>query len=170
MDPDLTIEITLDEGSWRAAFPGVEDVIRRAAEAAWHVAGRPGAAELSVVLADDAAVRELNRLHRGKDAATNVLAFPLGETPPLNETMATGAPWLLGDVVLALETVRREAARDGKTLAAHVAHLVIHGLLHLLGHDHETAAEAEAMEGIEVEVLRRLGHPDPYATVFDAAE
>lgn len=162
----LRVEIAVDDSDWETVLPGAADVVIAAAEAAWGLAGMPGVdAELSVLLTGDAAVQDLNRAHRGKDSPTNVLAFPLGETP-----VPGGAPWLLGDVVLALGTVRHEAVRDGKALDAHVAHLVVHGLLHLVGYDHEAAAQAEAMEAVEVEALRRLGRPNPYAAVSDAAE
>ena len=165
MPDDLAIEIMQSHAGWSAAVADVDALVERAAGAAWHLVERPEVpGELSLVLADDAAIRALNRAHRGKDAATNVLAFPIGAPS------GGGAPWLLGDIVLAFETVRREATRDGKSLEAHLTHLVVHGMLHLLGHDHETAAEAETMEAMEVEALRGLGFPDPYAPVVDAAE
>ena len=165
MSDTLAIEIDLAAPAWRAALPEVEAIVRRAAEIAWRMTDRsPGPAELSLMLTDDATVRELNRTHRGADRATNVLAFPLGDGP------VAAPPVLLGDVVLAFGTVRREAARDGKPLAAHVSHLVVHGLLHLLGYDHDTAVAAEAMEAIEKTVLDRLGYADPYDAAIDAAE
>jgi probable rRNA maturation factor len=101
-------------------------------------------------------VRALNRRWRGRDSATNVLSFPSGETG------AGGRAVLLGDVVLAYETVAREAAAQGKTLADHLAHLVAHGVLHLLGFDHAEDAEARRMESLERRVLARLGVADPY--------
>jgi len=114
---------------------------------------------LGILLTDDAEQRELNRTYRGKDASTNVLSFALtdSETPRAPE-----APVLLGDVVLAYETVAREAAAQAKPLEHHVQHLVVHGVLHLLGFDHEIETEAEMMEARETEILRRLGVPDPY--------
>jgi len=118
--------------------------------------GRVGA-EVSIVLADDALLHELNAKWRGIDKPTNVLAFPAegGETPP-------GAPRLLGDVVIAFETVAREAEAQGKLLAHHLRHLIVHGLLHLLGWDHEDPAEAERMEAFEVAILQHFDVPDPY--------
>jgi probable rRNA maturation factor len=115
------------------------------------------------MLTDDAEQRELNRTYRGIDAATNVLAFALSDFAggPASAAPA-GSPVLLGDVVLAFETVAREAAEQHKTLAGHLSHLVVHGVLHLLGFDHRNDAEAEAMEGLEVEILKILGVPDPY--------
>jgi probable rRNA maturation factor len=105
--------------------------------------------ELCLVLADNRLQRTLNRRFRGKDRSTNVLSFE-------------GAPDGLGDVVLALETVQAEADAQGKSLADHVAHLVVHGVLHLMGHDHLGAAEARRMERLEREILTGLGVGDPY--------
>jgi len=119
-----------------------------------------GPAELSVVLADDALVRQLNRDYRGKDKPTNVLSFALTEA---EEPEAEDAPTLLGDVVLAWETVAREAAEQGKPVSDHLSHRVVHGVLHLLGYDHEVDEDAEEMEGLEIEVLKTLGIADPYA-------
>jgi len=108
---------------------------------------------VTILLTDDAAVRELNVNFRGKDAATNVLSFP-APTNPENH---------LGDVALAFGVCAREAAEQGKPLAHHLQHLTVHGVLHLLGYDHMRDDEAEAMEGLERAVLAGLGVPDPYA-------
>jgi probable rRNA maturation factor len=115
--------------------------------------------EVTVVLGSDALVRRLNRTYRGKDAPTNVLSFPYQRPPGA----AADAGAYLGDVVLAAETVRREAAERGIEPRHHVQHLVVHGLLHLLGHDHDTDAAAEEMEGLETEVLATIGLADPHA-------
>jgi probable rRNA maturation factor len=151
----LKIDFVVDSELWRAQ-EGQEDVrpmLRRAlAQAAATLS--TGAAELAIVLTDDAAVRQLNHAWRGKDAATNVLSFP---TAP-----AGGEPRLLGDVVLAYETIAREARAERKPFAEHVAHLAVHGFLHLLGYDHERNADAETMEAAERDILHRLGIPDPY--------
>lgn len=140
--------------AWTAALPDIRARARRAARAATRGAGwRPGAAgaELSLVLADDAALRALNARWRQQDKPTNVLSFPAGDSV------------LLGDVVLAFETVRREASEQGKSLADHMSHLVVHGVLHLLGHDHERPRDADVMESLERQVLAGLGIADPYA-------
>ena len=131
-----------------------------AAEAAFAAAKprRTRRTEVSVVLADDALVRRLNRQWRRIDAATNVLSFP-----SLDQELPPKAPFLLGDVVLAYETVSREAQEQGKELADHLRHLVVHGILHLLGYDHEDPGQAEQMEALETQVLARLGVDDPYA-------
>jgi probable rRNA maturation factor len=112
---------------------------------------------LSVIFSDDAHVRTLNAGWRGRDKPTNVLSFPAfphgrrGEVPPM-----------LGDVVLAAETVAAEAASEGKRLTDHVTHLIVHGVLHLIGYDHETDAEAEEMEAMERRILAGLDISDPY--------
>lgn len=117
----------------------------------WVRAAHPGAAELTVRFVDAEEGRALNARYRGKDYATNVLTFPYAREPLLS-----------GDLVLCAPVVLREAAEQGKAAAAHFAHLVVHGMLHLQGHDHEKAAEARAMEQKEREILARLGYPDPY--------
>jgi len=113
--------------------------------------------ELAIVLTDDSAIRALNRDWRGKDEPTNVLSFPAQE-PGADRR----APRMLGDIVIAYETAAREAEVEGKPLVHHLAHLAVHGFLHLVGYDHEASEEADAMEGLEVAILARLGVPDPY--------
>ena len=114
------------------------------------------ASELSVVLADDDTIRALNRDYRHQDKPTNVLAFPAAQAA------AGSQPPILGDVILSYGVVSGEAAEQDKSLRAHVQHLVVHGLLHLLGYDHHTAEDAQAMEGLEVDILRQLNVADPY--------
>lgn len=134
--------------------------VERAVRAASRAGALPDAdRELSVALMDDAAVRDLNRTHRGQDRPTNVLSFPTaqirpGDVPPYPT---------LGDVVLARETCEREAQERGIALADHATHLLVHGILHLYGHDHETDADAARMEAIETAALGDLGIADPYA-------
>lgn len=159
----VEIEIDLADpcARWRKALPEIDKLCQKAALAALAVCGKTIAgakAELSLVLADDAALRELNREFRGQDKPTNVLSFPASEKPE------PGAPMvLLGDVVLAYETVAREARAQGKSLAEHTAHMVVHGVLHLLGFDHERGGgEAERMEALETQILAKLGIPNPY--------
>jgi probable rRNA maturation factor len=174
--PRLLLTILAKAGDW-STFTDREAAIRAAAEAlAAHprCEGAQGA-EACVVLADDAVVQSLNRSYRGKDAPTNVLSFPFqeppGGSPPDqdDEDSDDGGltiepePRELGDVVLALETVAREATEQGIAPVHHLQHLVVHGLLHLMGFDHETDAQAEVMEGLEVEILASLGVADPYA-------
>ncbi len=117
----------------------------------------------SLLFADDAEVRVLNREWRAKDKPTNVLSFPMLEREDLLALAGDGPPELLGDIALALETCAREAAEKGAALADHAAHLIVHGLLHLAGHDHETGPnEARAMELLEIKALALLGVADPY--------
>jgi probable rRNA maturation factor len=118
---------------------------------------------VSLVFADDAEIQTLNREWRGKDKPTNVLSFPMLARAELLDLAPEGPPELLGDIALALETCQREAAEKGIRLELHVAHLIVHGLLHLAGHDHETSPEdAAAMEALEIKALALLGIADPY--------
>jgi probable rRNA maturation factor len=162
-EPDTTaIDLAQPSPLWRRNLPEAARVAMTAARAALRGSGRApqGAAELAVVLGDDGLVRSLNKAWRGQDKATNVLSFGAGEEPRPN-----GAPLLLGDVVLAFETVAAEAAAQQKTLADHLAHLVVHGVLHLLGFDHGDAAAATRMEALETEILAGFGVADPYREV-----
>lgn len=138
-----------------------DDHIARWAEAAYRAGGPPGpgdpALTVRVVDADEAAV--LNRTYRGRDYAPNVLSFPMNT----HESFDTG---LLGDVVICAEVLEREAAEQSKTLEAHWAHLVIHGVLHCCGFEHDCAAGARRMESLETRILADFGFPDPY-TVHD---
>jgi probable rRNA maturation factor len=142
--------------SWRRAVPNVAAKVRRWAAAA--LGGSAGTGEITIVLAGDALVHRLNRTYRGKDRPTNVLSFPAGADP----AQALGTDLPLGDVVIALGTMRAEARAAGKTLADHLAHLVIHGVLHLLGHDHQRPAQARRMQQLEIRLLAKLGIADPY--------
>ena len=129
-----------------------------------HLAAAPVAAEVSVRFADDAEVRTLNMQYRGKDAATNVLSFPMVQ-PDLIDALSNSddGEVLLGDIVLAWETVAAEAATKGIAPPAHATHLIVHGLLHLLGYDHDDDARGAHMEGLETVALATLGLADPYA-------
>lgn len=156
-DPVVEIDIRIDGGGWhRAAYPA-EQAVRDAAAAALGGYELAPGTELSVLLTDDAAIAALNRRWRDKDGPTNVLSFP-GQSPAPGEASA-----LLGDVVIAFETLEAEAIAAAIPPADHLKHLVVHGVLHLLGLDHETAEDADEMEKCEVEILAGLGVPDPYA-------
>ena len=156
----LDIGLDVDADAWDASANWT-GVVRPAVEAALAAAGVAARERLSVgiVLADDDAVAELNGRFRRKPYATNVLSFPAAPLPGLPPDV----PRPLGDIVLAAGVVRREAAEKRLPLGHHVSHLVIHGLLHLLGHGHETEAEAEALAALEVAALKRLDIDDPYA-------
>jgi probable rRNA maturation factor len=155
----LDIDLTIEAGAWpsQAALDGL---VGKATVATFEELAEKytGHCELSVVFTDDAHIRELNAAWRGKDKPTNVLSFPA-----FPASSGGSLPPMLGDIVLSAETVSREAALEDKPLGNHISHLVIHGLLHLLGYDHETDAEAEVMEAAERAVLARLAIPDPYA-------
>ncbi|TPI36409.1 rRNA maturation RNase YbeY [Mesorhizobium sp. B3-1-6] len=153
----VDIDIFVEAGAWPAEAE-LTRLVDRAVAAAFAETGAGGASELSVVFSDDAHIRTLNAEWRGKDKPTNVLSFPAFSFPKGGKL-----PPMLGDIVLASGTVAREAALEDKPIEDHITHLVIHGLLHLLGHDHETDAEAEEMEAIERAALARLAIPDPYA-------
>lgn len=142
------VEVILAEPGWRRLLPRAEELARRAARAALREEGASGS--MTVLLADDRELKRLNGEHRGKDKPTNVLSFP------------GSAPGYLGDIALALGVVRREAKAAGKRPAVHFAHLVAHGTLHLLGHDHLTAGEARRMERAEARALHRLRLPNPW--------
>jgi probable rRNA maturation factor len=152
----LSIDLAVEAGGWPASYD-IEALARAATEAAVRASGAslPPHAEVSLLLTDDEGIRRLNARWRDKDSPTNVLSFPQGGQQ--------GRGPLLGDIVLGFETVRREAELGDKPLHHHIAHLIVHGTLHLLGHDHETDMEAEAMERLEADALRVLGIPDPYA-------
>jgi probable rRNA maturation factor len=131
--------------------------------AAAKAASTPGA-ELAIVLGNDSAIKALNRDWRGKNTATNVLSFPAAPTSPAakGRKSARRTPYI-GDIVIAYQTTAREAAAEGKPFSHHLAHLAIHGFLHLLGYDHENDRDAEKMERLERRILGRLAVPDPYA-------
>jgi probable rRNA maturation factor len=155
----ISIDILVEAGDWPQKR-ALRRLVEKAVEAALKEAGADtnAGSELSVVFSDDAHIRTLNSGWRGKDKPTNVLSFPAFPTK-LGEKL----PPMLGDVVLAAETVAREAELEGKPLDHHITHLVVHGVLHLLGHDHEDEREAETMEALERAALARLAIPDPYA-------
>jgi probable rRNA maturation factor len=170
------VDIVVDSALWRSRRNAKTLLQRAIAEAASAVSTSGG--EVAVLLTDDTAIRALNRNWRRKDAATNVLSFPMMEN--LSQSAGTGKqgtrtrsagtlsaktrskPCLLGDIVIAYETTEREARAERKPFAHHLAHLAVHGFLHLVGYDHAGDREAEAMEGLETAILARMGVPDPY--------
>lgn len=178
-DPDSTslhVDVSVLDAAWRELLPGLPSPdddraqapgagggVARAAAAAFEAAapesllGRP--VEVSLAFGDDAHIQNLNRDYRGFDKPTNVLSFAAFDG---GDPLPAGHPVLLGDVILARETVRQEAALQHKEVSAHVSHLVVHGVLHLLGFDHETDEEADDMEGLEVAILATLGIDNPY--------
>jgi probable rRNA maturation factor len=152
----LEIDIRVEAEAWRE-LGDLDNLARRAIEIAWEASGEPPRddAEVSIVLCDDAFIADLNARWRGIAKPTNVLSFPVDD--------AHDQP-ALGDIVIAHETVAREASEEGKTTRDHLAHMIVHGFLHLLGFDHEDDADADAMEAVEILALARLGVASPYGS------
>ena len=180
-DPAIAVEI--EDEAWTRALPEAAAVAEKAAEAVLNYLARPGGGrdpgldrshsagkdwaaasagtsglEVTILLTDDEAVRDLNARFRGKDGSTNVLSFPAPDFARPH----------LGDLALAYGVCAQEASAQGKTLADHLSHLTVHGVLHLLGYDHEAEEEAEQMEAMERRILEQLGVRDPYAHEADA--
>lgn len=159
----LDLAVTVEDDRWREVLgDDPEGLVAPFVLAALEAGDAPeGEVEVGIAFSDDERVRILNRDYRGKDRPTNVLSFALteGEEMPA----PTGGPVMLGDLVLARETVLREAGEQGKAPRDHTVHLIVHGVLHLLGYDHLTDADALLMERTEATVLARFGLADPYA-------
>jgi probable rRNA maturation factor len=145
------ITLLVDDPGWRKAR-GLDARLRRAAGAALRAAGLSAKSGLTVLLSSDKKLKKLNRDFRGRDKPTNVLSFPA----------ATNQQRYYGDIAIAYGVTRREAAAAGKRFADHASHLVVHGVLHLAGYDHEKTRDAEIMEPLEVKILKRLGIENPY--------
>ena len=159
----VTVDIVIEAGAWPPQA-ALAEIAKGAVEAAVSVAGiadrigpsaSVGDSEVSIVFTDDAAIRVLNKRWRDKDEATNVLSF--AQDGPGRQA------GMLGDIVLAQETVAREATLEGKLLNHHIAHMIVHGFLHLLGYDHQNDKDAQTMEDLERKALKLIGIADPYA-------
>lgn len=162
----VAVDIRIAAEGWRKALPNAATSLRRAVRAALKTE-LPAQTEtaLSILLTDDAEMRKLNAGWRAKDKPTNVLSFPAEAAFDPRHP-----PAYLGDIALGLATCKREAAGQGKAFGDHVAHLAVHGVLHLIGYDHMTDEEANAMEPREVEILGGLGIADPYAAPLRRAK
>jgi probable rRNA maturation factor len=164
--PRLSIAVSTVDPSWSTISPDAAKLLRRSARRAFAAAGAAGwrgskvGHEVSFMLTDDKSMRKLNRSYRGKDKPTNVLSFASldGAKPK------TSVPWLLGDIVLAAGVIAREARQQAKELDHHLSHMAVHGMLHLMGYDHEDDADAEIMEALEIEALAGMGIANPYET------
>ena len=170
----MEIDILIEAGDWSETT--LETLATRAFDTALDELGlEPDVFAVSLLAADDARIAALNGEFRGKPSPTNVLSWPSeeraaaspGEMPHLPRPVIPGPPTELGDIALGYETCAREAAETDRPLEHHLSHLLVHGLLHLLGFDHETDEDADLMEGLETRVLARLGVPDPYCTERD---
>lgn len=160
----VKVDLRVDCKAWKDALPDVKKTVEKAVRAAWK-AGNTGNfalpvknAEVSVMLTNDDAVHALNREYRGVDRPTNVLSFAAldDEDEPIVD------PMLLGDIVVAFETTEREAAEQNKSPEEHFFHLIVHGVLHLIGYDHVEDADAEVMEALETKIMIENGMDDPY--------
>jgi probable rRNA maturation factor len=149
--PKLEVSFVLQSKEWRKHLPKIRTLSRAVLSSVLaHEQLASGTYAVSVVFADDAFVKDLNHTYRGKNKPTNILSFESDEEG------------YLGDMILAFETILREAEEQGKTFSHHLTHLLVHGLLHLLGHDHEEDAAAEVMENKEIAILKGMGIKNPY--------
>lgn len=151
--PAASVDIDVQSPLW-AEQPAAEQTVRDAIAAAAALSTSGG--EVSILLTDDSAVRVLNRDWRGIDKPTNVLSFPA----PKN--LSQGGAAILGDIVIAYETLKRESDDEDREFLHHLTHLTVHGYLHLLGYDHQTGAEAAAMEALESRIMTHMQLPDPW--------
>jgi probable rRNA maturation factor len=146
---ELSIDVLLESPHWQKV-PNAAAAVRKAINAAADEISSPGG-EVAVLLTDDDAIRKLNKQWRKIDKPTNVLSFPSSQGTAI-----------LGDIVIAYETLMRESRDEGREFTHHLSHLAVHGFLHLMGYDHQSDSDAEAMETLESEILARLRMPDPY--------
>lgn len=159
----LALDFAIEDDRWPDTAPWYRERALRAAELTLLFAGvEPRDCEISVLLCDDARIAELNADFRGKPAPTNVLSWPSEAVSPA-EAPVKAEDGFLGDIAIARETVEKEALEQQISVEDHVTHLIAHGILHLLGYDHETEADAEVMEGLERKALAAMGIADPYA-------
>lgn len=161
----LEIELSVEDRRFADAIPELPAFVRQVLETALAEADARAhiPPEVGVRLVDDPTIRALNARFRGHDRPTDVLSFPTLEPAAVAAALAADHPVPLGDIVVSYDTVARDAAGLGRPFADHLAHILVHGLLHLLGHDHEEDEEAARMESLERRILARLGLSDPYA-------
>lgn len=162
---ELDIDINIQTKAWLEELPDIRTLSNKACTLALDKAGisaHTEAIEVSILLSDDVFIQKLNHRYRQKDAPTNVLSFPQNDLEAGNYSDIDGDSMMLGDVVLSLDTLIREAEEQDKPLQDHATHLLVHGLLHLIGHDHIDPTQATEMEALEKEILEMLGVPDPY--------
>lgn len=150
--------------SWKKQDSNINALLKKSARATLKMLSIKASLELAMVLADDAYIQELNRVYRCKNKPTNVLSFPAYPTMKAlrREVEKTEEPVMLGDIIFGFETIQREAHEQKKSFKAHVSHMVVHSVLHLVGYDHEKDKDAEIMESLEIEILSMLGFANPY--------
>lgn len=163
----LDMDVSFDAGGWQEACANAEELIKHAAQKVFAMGcsffqelNEAKHVSVTIIGSNDARVHELNREYRGKDKPTNVLSFPQLD---IDEEINADIPVMLGDIILAFETTEREAVEQEKSFEAHMVHLVVHGMLHLLGYDHIDDDEAEVMEKLECDILDDLGYENPYS-------
>jgi len=154
----LSVDIDVKEPLWEKELPTVQRDITTVSQIVYNACDLPTrSAEISIVLADDIFIQDLNQRYRGKDKPTNVLSFPATDDPQeATEHM------ILGDVIISYQTLQRESEEQSKTMEAHMVHMLVHGILHLIGYDHQDSQEAEKMEALEVGLLKEMGYANPY--------
>ena len=164
----LSIDVIVRSQRWRRGVAELSRLCTETARRAYDMAGGDeGDAQVSIVLTSDRAVQALNRTFRGYDKATNVLSFPAAPAPMAAPAGCPPPPRLLGDVVIAYGTTAAEATAAGKELGDHLRHLIVHGILHVLGYDHQTEGDAAVMERLEAAILASFGMSDPYASTAE---
>lgn len=158
--PQLEIDVSIESEHWNGAIVGIEQYTHGVvASALSGFLDKMEHADISIVLADDSFVQNLNKIYRHKDKPTNVLSFPQTELDEIKNGMPMCS---LGDIIIAFETIKRESQEQKKTIQHHFTHMLVHGCLHLLHFDHETDEDAEVMEQREIEILKTLGIKNPY--------
>jgi probable rRNA maturation factor len=164
-DPSIDIVVIVDKPCWEEPNSRWEGLIQPAVIETLRQSKWTQGVEINILLTDDAAIQRLNKIYRGHDKPTNVLSFPSlqpEEVSILFKSAKTNVPIILGDVVLAFQTIQQESIVQKKSFDDHLVHLAVHGVLHLLGFDHEKDEDAAIMESLEIEILSSLTIPNPY--------
>jgi probable rRNA maturation factor len=163
-DPSMDIVVIIDKPCWRKPVSQWKALIQPAVLETLRQSSWISGAEINVLLTDDATIRDLNKTHRGYDKPTNVLSFPSLEPEAISayHHKQNDQAVILGDVVLAFETIQKESLAEHKPFEHHLVHLTVHGILHLLGFDHQQDKDAVVMESLEIKILSSLMIPNPY--------
>ncbi len=168
----IVVEVFVEDDGWSAIEDVATKVHRAATALSISLLDEVNGQSAAIALSNDIRIAELNGTYRGKHTPTNVLSFPSARTPALaaEELRSANEPVFIGDIILAVETVMREASELRRPPEQHLQHLVVHGLLHLLGYDHETEKDARHMEGLETKILEHIGVPNPHSGDDHAVE